>query len=105
MTAHAADLRDAAAALQRGDFAGAETKLRSELKLHPNDADVLSLLGVALDNQQKFTEADSNHRRAIVADVKSARALGNYGNHLLLTGNEKGAREAFQKAIAIDPAD
>src|SRR5437588_3961484 len=108
-SAHGVDasaaLQDALAALQRRDFPTAELKLRTELKLHPNDAETLSLLGVALDNQKKFTEADSIHRRAIAADPASARALGNYGNHRLLTGDEKGAREAFQKAVAADPAD
>ena len=60
-------LREAAAALQRGEFAAAETKLRGELKLRPNDAEALSLLGVALDNQSKFSEAEPLHRRAMAA--------------------------------------
>src|SRR5207248_11133132 len=104
----AADLtpgvREAAAALQRGDFPAAETKLRAELKLHPDDTEALSLLGVALDNQGKFTEADALHKRAVAAPP-SAGAFGNYGNHLLLTGNQRGAREAFQKALSIDRSD
>src|SRR4051794_39091763 len=98
-------MKDALAALQRRDFPTAELKLRAELKLHPNDPETLSLLGVALDNQKKFSEADSMHRRAIAADPPSVRAFGNYGNHLLLPSNEKGARDAFQKATAADPAD
>ncbi len=98
-------VREAAAALQRGAFAAAETRLRAELKLRPNDIDALSLLGAALDNQQKFTEADPLHRRAIAASPPSARAFGNYGHHLLLTGDQRGAREAFLKALAIDRAD
>jgi len=100
-----AALQDAAAALQRGDFPGAEQKLRDELKRHPNDAETLSLLGMALDSQKKFAEADSVHRQAIAAAPGSARVLGKYGNHLLIAGDEKGARDAFQKALAIDPAD
>src|SRR5436190_20270879 len=91
-----AALQDAVAALQRGDFPSAERKLRAELKLHPNDAETLSLLGLALDNQKKFPEADAIHRRAIAAAPGSTRAFGNYGNHLLLTGDEIGARDAFQ---------
>ncbi|HEY1342152.1 MAG TPA: tetratricopeptide repeat protein [Bryobacteraceae bacterium] len=105
----AADLapgvRDAAAALQRGDFVAAEKKLRAELKLRPNDIDAASLLGAALDNQKKFSEAEPLHRRAIAAAPPSARAFGNYGNHLRLTGDERGARQAFQKALAIDRSD
>ena len=98
-------LQQAAAALQRGDFSGAEAKLRAELKLHPNDAETLSLLGFALDSQKKLAEADSLHRRAAAAAAPSARVQGRYGNHLLIAGNEKGARDAFLKAIAIDPLD
>ncbi len=105
----AADLtpgvREAAAALQRGEFSVAETKLRAELKLHPNDAEAMSLLGVALDNQKKFPEAKSLHQRAIAEAPQSARAFDNYGNHLLFTGDQRGAREAFQKALAIDRTD
>src|SRR5689334_16826800 len=86
-------VREAAAALQGGDFTAAEKKLRAELKLRPNDIDALSLLGAALDNQQKFTEADPLHRRAIAATPPSPRAFGNYGHHLLLTGDQRGARE------------
>jgi len=105
----AADLtpgvREASAALQRGDFPAAENKLRAELKLRPNDVAALSLLGVVLDNQQKFSESEPLHRRAIAASPPSALALGNFGNHLLLKGDERGAREAFQKALAIDRTD
>jgi Flp pilus assembly protein TadD len=98
-------LREAAAALQRGEFAAAEMKLRGEVKLRPNDAEALSLLGVALDNQSKFSEAEPFHRRAMALAPQSARAFGNYGNHLLLTGDQRGAREAFQKALAVDRTD
>lgn len=97
-------MREAASALQRGEFAVAETKLRAELKLRPNETEALSLLGVALDNQKKFTEAGALHKRAI-SQAPSARAFGNYGNHQLLMSNQRGAREAFQKALAIDRSD
>jgi superkiller protein 3 len=98
-------VRDAAAALERGDFAGAESKLRAELRLRPNDTQAMSLLGVVLDNQKKFSEADPLHRRAIATTPPSALAFGNYGNHLALTGDSRGAREAFQQALAIDRTD
>ncbi len=98
-------VRDAAGAIQRGEFAAAEAKLRGELKLRPNDLDAVSLLGVALDNQRKFAEAEPLHRRAIAAAPPSVLAFDNYGNHLLLTGDQRGARDAFQKALGIDRAD
>jgi Flp pilus assembly protein TadD len=97
--------QDAVAALQGGDFASAELKLRAELKRDPNDAETLSLLGFALDTQKKFPEADRVHRRAVAAAPRSTRILGRYGNHLLSAGDEKGARNIFEGAIAIDPSD
>jgi tetratricopeptide (TPR) repeat protein len=105
---HAADnpaLRNAAAALQRGDFAGAETALRAELKTHPEDADVLSTLGMALDAQKRFSEADAFYLQAVAGAPHSAPVLGRYANHLLAAGNEKAAHEAFERVVAIDPKD
>ncbi|HEV2446126.1 MAG TPA: tetratricopeptide repeat protein, partial [Candidatus Sulfopaludibacter sp.] len=106
--AHAADdaaLRDAAAALQRGDYSGAESKLRAELKIHPADADALSMLGMVFDAQKKTTEADALYRKAVAAAPRSAPVLGRYANHLLAAGDEKGARDAFARVVAIDPGD
>jgi tetratricopeptide (TPR) repeat protein len=97
--------RDALAALQRGDFRAAEQKLRTEVAAHPNDGAALSLLGVALDNQNQFREAGEFHRRAVAAAPRSGDILSNYGNHLLAAGEETAARDAFLKAIALDPAN
>ena len=86
-------------------FAGAETMLRAELKIHPADADVLSTLGMALDAQKKFPEADALYRQAVAAAPRSAPVLGRYANHLLAAGDEKGAHDAFERVVAIDPED
>jgi tetratricopeptide (TPR) repeat protein len=107
--AHAADdntaRQEAAAALQRGDVAGAEAKLRAALKDHADDAETLSLLGFTLDLQKKFPEAAAIHRGAVSLAPRSTRVLGRYGNHLLGAGDEQGARKVFEDAIAVDPAD
>ena len=97
-------IRDAAAAMQRGDFPAAEQTLRAELRARPNDALALSLLGLALDNRKKPKEADDAFRRALANAPRSPDVQSNYGFHLLFTGDEKGAREAFLKAVAADPA-
>jgi tetratricopeptide (TPR) repeat protein len=99
------DFQDALSALQRGDSPTAEQKLRAELKAHPDEPEALSLLGVALDNQKKFAEADAAHRQAMAQSPKSAGILNNFGNHLLLTADPKGARDIFLNAVALDPAD
>ncbi len=102
------DFQDAVSALKRSDWPAAEQKLRAELSSHPDEAEAMSLLGVALDNQQKYAEADGLHRKAMdkAAGSPSLNAvLRNYANHLLLSGDSKGARELFLKAVAIDPSD
>ena len=97
--------RDALAAVQRGDFRAAEQKLRTQVAAHPDDAPALSLLGVALDNLNRFQEAAEFHRRAVAAAPRSADILNNYGNHLAAAGEDAAARDAFLKAIAVEPAN
>lgn len=99
------DFQDAVAALQRGDSAGAEQKIRAELAAHPDEAEALSLLGVALDNQKRFPEANEAHLGAIAKDPKSPGFLHNYGNHFLLAGDLKGAHDTFMKLADLDPND
>jgi tetratricopeptide (TPR) repeat protein len=106
--ARAADdaaLRQAAAALQRGDYASAESTLRGELALHPADADSLSMLGMVFDARKQYAEADAYYRKALEASPHSAPVLGRYANHLLAVGNEKGAHDAFEQVLNADPAD
>ncbi|MBZ5623120.1 MAG: tetratricopeptide repeat protein, partial [Acidobacteriia bacterium] len=99
-----AAIRDALAALQRGDFASAEQTLRADVETHPNDAGALTLLGVALDNLRKFQEADAVHRRAIANAPRSIDVLNNYANHLVGAGDEDGARKMYLQVVALDPA-
>ncbi|HWD00310.1 MAG TPA: tetratricopeptide repeat protein [Candidatus Sulfopaludibacter sp.] len=94
----------ALAALRGGDSSGAEQILRSEIKLHPNDAGGLTLLGVALDNQKKFQEAGEMHRRASTAAPNSPDVLNNFANHLIATGDEEGARKLYLHVVELDPA-
>jgi Flp pilus assembly protein TadD len=97
-------LSDAVAALERGDFLSAEQALRLELRTQPNNTTALSLLGVALDNEKKYAEAHAVYRRAIALSPRLAGLLNNYGNHLLATGDTAGARAAFLKVVALNPA-
>jgi tetratricopeptide (TPR) repeat protein len=98
-----ADLRDAVSALQRGDFVGAEKVLREEVGARPGEAMAWSLLGVALDGQKRFEEAEGAHRRAVAAGSSDADILSNYGNHLVAKGDEEGAREQYRKAVGVAP--
>jgi tetratricopeptide (TPR) repeat protein len=98
-------LQDAVVALQHKDYKGAEQKLRTEVKLHPGDAETLSLLGVALGGQKRFAEANEAHKRAVAIAPGSPEVLDNYANNLLAMGDDKGAQEAFLKAVSLNPAE
>jgi tetratricopeptide (TPR) repeat protein len=103
------EFQAAVAAGQRGDWPAAERNARAELKQHPTEAEALSLLGVALDNQNKLAEAEENHKLAVANAPGSSAVLNNYGNHLLLARDParapEAARDIFLKAVAVDPAD
>ena len=98
-------IREALAALQRGDFAAAERTLRPEVKARPNDGAALTLLGVALDNQKKFQEAGEVHRRAAASAPASPDVWNNYANHLLATSDEEGARKLYLRVVGLDHAN
>ncbi|HYW42922.1 MAG TPA: tetratricopeptide repeat protein [Bryobacteraceae bacterium] len=102
--AQTAAARDAAAAMQRGDFQAAEKILRAEVQQHPGDSWASSLLGVALDNQKRIPEADEFHRRAVAAAPNSADILNNYGTHLWLAGQYDKAEPVFASALAAAPS-
>lgn len=95
---------DAVAALERGDLSAAEQTLRAELQVRPNDVEALDVLGVVLDNQKKYAEAEEIYRRAISLPQPSPGLLNNYGNHLLATGKLTDARASFLKVLALSPA-
>jgi tetratricopeptide (TPR) repeat protein len=97
-------LPDAVAALQRGDLSSAEQLVRAELSAHPNSAEAFGVLGVVLDRQNKYGEADQAYRRAVALSSRSPALLNNYGNHLLNVGKLNEARGVFLRVIALNPA-
>lgn len=99
----ALDMRDAIAALERGDFALAEETARAELRLHPDDSLAWSVLGVALDGRKEFAAAEEAHRRAVAGAPRSADILNNYANHQLAAGNAQAAAGTYRKVLELDP--
>jgi tetratricopeptide (TPR) repeat protein len=97
-------IAEAVDALQKGDFTTAETKLRAELKTHPQNADALGVLGVVLDQQKKYSEADAVYRRAVALAPRSPALLNNYGNHLVASGKLDEARDVFARVLAVNPS-
>jgi len=98
-----AAVRGAVAAMQRGDFQSAEKTLRAEVQAHSNDEWALSLLGVALDNQKRISEADEFHRRAVALSPRTAEILNNYGTHLWNAGKFDQAEAVFVSVLAAAP--
>ncbi len=97
-------VQSASAAMQGGDFQAAEKMLRAEVEAHSGDAWALSLLGVALDNQKRFPEAEEFHRRAVALSPRSAEILNNYGTHQWLAGQFDKAEVSFASALSAAPA-
>jgi tetratricopeptide (TPR) repeat protein len=99
-----AAIREAVGAMQRGDFPSAEKILRAEVQAYPDDPWVLSLLGVALDNQKRIPEAALFHDRAIAKSPRSPEILINYGTHLWSAGQYDKAEIVFTSALAAEPS-
>ncbi len=98
-------LNEAVDALKRGDNLSAEKKLRAEIAARPSEAEAWSFLGVSLDNQKKFSEAEAAHRKALVLAPRSNSVLDKFGTHQIAMGDPAGARETFERALAIIPND
>ena len=62
----------------RQQYAEAEQILRPALAGHPRDARALALMGLILDEQQRFAEAETFYRRALALAPDSA-SLGFLG--------------------------
>ena len=101
--AHEVDAMDAAlAALQRSDYSSAEQILKEHLHLHPNDVPALGVLGVVLDQQKRYVEADEVYHQALASSAPDPALLNNFGNHLVATGKPAEARKTFLQVIGID---
>ncbi len=95
----------AVAALERGDYASAEKTLHAQLRGNPKDGAALAVLGVVLDQEKKYGEADEVYRRALISSPRDPALLNNFGNHLLATGKLAEARKTFLQVISLEPGN
>jgi tetratricopeptide (TPR) repeat protein len=98
-------LSEAVDALKRGDNIAAEKKLRAEIAARPSEAEAWSFLGVSLDNQKRFSEADAAHRKALALAPRSNSVLDKFATHQLAMGDTSGARNTFTQALSIIATD
>ena len=89
-------------ALGRGDLSAAEQILQAQLRAQPKDGAALEVLGVVLDQEKKYAEADRVYHRALALGPHSPSLLNNYGNHLLATGKGTEARKVFLEVIGVN---
>lgn len=123
-----AGIREAVAALERGDFRTAEQKLRAELLARPNDAEVLSLLarlaleqknvpqalpylkrlppysaGMLLARAGQYDQAETFLARALAAAPGDFKVLYNLGVAASFAGHNERAREVLETALRQQP--
>lgn len=89
--------------LQSADLVQAEQVLRASLRDHANDAPTLMLLGVVLDEQKRYDEAEHFYKHALQLRPREAVLLNNLGNHYLAAGKPEDARAIFLKVVALEP--
>jgi predicted Zn-dependent protease len=100
-----ADFEAALAALQHGDAATAEQKLRAELVAHPDEPEAMALLGIALRHQQKSAEADAVFERLAAATANNGKLSAAIGIQLAQAGEFAPAETFLTHALAPDPAN
>jgi protein O-GlcNAc transferase len=86
---------------QKGDLTKAETLYRKILKIAPENADALHLLGVIFHHSGKPDLAITLIKIAISIDSGQSVFYNNLGNVFLTEGNLGKAENCFQKAIQI----
>ena len=90
-------------ALQRGDPEAAGKYLEEAHALAPESATVQTARGRYFSSQRKFGEAEAVFKEGLRLYPKRAEALLGLADIALKQGNQKGAGEHLQKAVAVAP--
>jgi tetratricopeptide (TPR) repeat protein len=98
-------LREIVAVLQQGDAAAAERACRAELERFPDDTNVLLLLSLCLQRQERYSDAVDGYRRLTELSPDVAAHWSNYATALRLAGRAAEGVEAGLKAIALAPTE
>lgn len=91
------------AALQRGDYAGAENCFRRTLELAPDSREPLLNLGYALDNQDRPDEALRCYESVLEIDPGNAKAHYNRSAHQLRSGDLRNGFADYEFRFAAIP--
>jgi Flp pilus assembly protein TadD len=93
------------AALQQGTPAEAERLCRPQLAQFPDDENLLLLLSISLQQQDRSAEAADGYARLTQLFPRSATHWTNYASVLRLTGKLPEAADAAATAIRLAPDD
>lgn len=99
-----AQLQQALAAHQQGNFAAAENAYRKILSKAPKHFDALHLLGVLHAQKREYSQAIELIRRALKLNPSHAGAHSNLGNAQLEMGQAEAALASYQNALRLAPA-
>ncbi len=100
-----ASLKAAHAALDAGDLQTAWDKYHQILMTDPHQVEALTHLGNILMRSNQVDEAIRLYDRALAFDANYAHALFDKGQALKEKGDAKGASEAWNRFLALVPAD
>lgn len=91
----------------RGQTEGAIQAYQEAIQIRPDWAEAHNNLGAALQtNKQRLAEAARHYREAIrLRPELGGATYRNLGDALRMQGNTAEARQAYQNALAFDPAD
>lgn len=91
--------------INTGDFSGAEQQATALSKHYPKTAFVWKILGVAIAEQGRMTDAIEPMKKVVLLDPKDAEAHRNLATALKEAEEIKSAEIHFRKAIALNPED
>ncbi|HKP12360.1 MAG TPA: tetratricopeptide repeat protein, partial [Blastocatellia bacterium] len=100
-----ARLEQAAALIRQNRLADAEQQLNYILKLAPNEARALNLLGTIRGSQRRFDEAETFFAKAIAADPRLAGAHMNLAYLYMLKGAPDRTVGELKEVLRIEPAN
>lgn len=90
-------------AQQQGDIAGAEAAYQQALRLQPEHAAALQLLGGLARRRGDDAAAESLLRRSLAADARQPHVWNNLGNLLLASARAEEALAGYERALQLQP--
>ncbi len=91
--------------LEAGRLEEAQSEFRRTLELHPNAAPALVALAVIASRQRRDADAVGLCRQALAIDSAARLAWQQLGVGLLRLDDVRGATEALERAVELDPDD